>query len=153
MKTAKDVNLSNCNTGPSEIQIDCLIDMGLTAQEVADINTGWRETTAAAMQAVASAGGWVWQMFEGGNAISHGATGAHCIEAIKTACLPTSLQQTRMCFSEMTLANSHEPGSETAPASDVARFLLTRGPYAYLGTSWVGCEPDNGAEGGGNNQT
>ena len=30
---------------------------------------------------------------------------------------------------------------------------MRAGPYAFLGTGWVGCEPDNGVEGGGNNQT
>ena len=30
---------------------------------------------------------------------------------------------------------------------------MRAGPYAFLGTGWVGCEPDHGVEGGGNNQT
>jgi hypothetical protein len=37
------VNLSDCKTGPSEIQIGCLKDMGLTEQDVLDLNAGWRE--------------------------------------------------------------------------------------------------------------
>ena len=39
----------------------------------------------------------------------------------------------------LTLANSHSPGSQTDPEGDVAKFLVLRGPYAYIGTSWVGC--------------
>ena len=35
----------------------------------------------------------------------------------------------------------------------IHRFLLIRGTYSFIGTGWVGCEPDNGVEGGGNNQT
>ena len=31
------------------------------------------------------------------------------------------------------------PGSYTDADEDVARFLVLRGPHAYLGTSWVGC--------------
>lgn len=85
-------NLTDCKTGPSEIQIDCLKDMvrgarqlpapwssrvrrtcsellvfrqGLSEKDVLDLNAGWRETTANAMRAVAKAGGWVWQMFSG----------------------------------------------------------------------------------------
>ena len=38
-------------------------------------------------------------------------------------------------------------------ASDVAKFLLARGPFAFLDTGWVGCAPDEGVEGGGHNQT
>ena len=49
-------NLTDCKTGPSEIQIDCLQDMGLSEQDVLDLNAGWRETTASAMRAVAKAG-------------------------------------------------------------------------------------------------
>jgi hypothetical protein len=33
------------------------------------------------------------------------------------------------------------------------RFLIIRGTYSFIGTGWVGCEPDNGVEGGGHNQT
>ena len=151
-RTAKDVNLSDCKTGPSEIQIDCLQDMGLSVQDVLDLNEGWRKTTSQAMLAIAKAGGWVWQMFSGGTPIGHGAKGPGCVQALKTSCTKSSTQQTRMCMSALS-TESHEPGQLLYPEDDVARFLLTRGPYAFLGTSWVGCEPDNGVEGGGHNQT
>merc|ERR1712190_525517 len=57
-----------------------------------------------------------------------------------------------MCLSGVTLKNP-APASFVDPESDVARFSLTRGPHAFLGTGWVGCEPDDGVEGGGHNQT
>lgn len=85
-RTVHDVNLSDCRTGPSEIQIDCLMDMGLTAQDVVDLNDGWRATTEAAMRAVAGAGGWVWQMFNSGAAIAPNATGPSCVEGLTNAC-------------------------------------------------------------------
>ena len=59
-----------------------------------------------------------------------------------------------MCASTLTLktnattGRSLGPGQLAYPESDVARFLLTRGPYAFLGTAWVGCAPDHGVEGG-----
>lgn len=88
-----------------------------------------------------------------------GAKGASCVKALSATCTPTSSQQTRMCMSMLTpkMDGSTPPKSESPsafvdPASDVARFLLTRGPFAFLGTSWVGCEPDNGVEGGGASQ-
>lgn len=152
-RTAKDVNLSNCETGPSEIQADCLLDMGLTVDDVLALNAGWRETTAAAMRAVVAGGGWVWQMFSSGNALPRGAKGPGCTASLSAACLESSTQQTRMCFHGLTLNDTHAPGSLVDPDGDVARFLLTRGPHAYLGTGWVGCEPDDGADGGGHNQT
>ena len=116
--------------------------MGLTEQEVLDINAGWRNTTATAMQAIAKGGGWVWQMMSG---LSMPAgTGDKCASQLREQC---TQQNTRMTYSSFGLESSHAPGSIKDAASDVARFLLVRGPYAYLGTSWVGCEPDNGVEG------
>ena len=151
---AKNVNLSDCKTGPSEIEIHCLQDMGLSVQDVVDLTNGWKETTAAAMRAVANAGGWVWQMFSGGTPIAHGAKGPGCVKALESSCKSTSTQQTKMCMSALTAkmnettGRSLSPAEFVDPASDVARFLLTRGDYAFLGTSWVGCEPDSGVEGG-----
>lgn len=58
-----------------------------------------------------------------------------------------------MSYFGMPLSVKGQPGSLADPEGDVARFLLVRGPYAYLGTGWVGCEPDDGEEGGNRNQT
>jgi hypothetical protein len=145
---AQHVNLSDCKTGPSEIEIHCLADMGLSVQDVLDLTAGWKQTTAAAMRAIAKAGGWVWQMFSGGTPVGLNAKGAECVSALKASCKPTSAQQTRMCMSGLTAAArpNGAPSAFTDPESDVARFLLTRGPYGFLGTSWVGCEPDNGVD-------
>lgn len=34
------------------------------------------------------------------------------------------------------------PGNLTDPLQDIANFLLTRGPYAWLGHGWLGCSRD-----------
>ena len=57
---------------------------------------------------------------------------------LRAACTATSPQQTRMTYYELAIKR-HSPGWPTDPAADVARFLLTRGPFAFLGTGWVGC--------------
>ena len=107
-----------------------LEDMGLSEQDVLDLNAGWRSTCADAMRAVVNAGGWVWQMFApsgwgGGTPIGLGARGPRCATALRESCKPTSVQQTRMCLSMLTPIQS--PSSFKDPRSDVARFLLTRG--------------------------
>ena len=104
------------------------------------------------MRAVADAGGWVWQMFTGCG-FSEYDTGSSCVAAFTAACEPDSRQQTRMCYFDLKMRNQDEPDSFVDPASDVAKFLIARGPFAFLGTGWVGCEPDNGVEGGGHIQT
>lgn len=141
-------NLNDCKTGPSEIQSDCLKDMGLTNQDVLDLNAGWRKTTASAMRAVAKAGGWVWQMFSGLSAPAD--SGPTCAVGYHRACAKLRTDMNRM---DLRLKDPHAPGSVLDAASDVARFLLLRGTHSFLGTAWVGCEPDNGVEGGGHNQT
>ena len=51
-RTAADVNLSHCATGPSELESHCLLDTGLSAADVVAIMEGWRTTITAAMRAV-----------------------------------------------------------------------------------------------------
>ena len=125
-------NLSDCHTGPSEIQIDCLQDMGLTEQEVLDINSGWRETTANAMRAVAKGGGWVWQMFSGVGGLS--GTGDTCAKSLREQC---KTQNNRMSMMGLSLKDSHTPGSLKDPKGDVAKFLLVRGDFTGLARTWI----------------
>ena len=136
-RTAGDVNLSDCATGPSELESHCLLDTGLSAADVVALMEGWRATTAAAMRAVHGAGGWVWQMFHRDNA-SAALRGSGCTAQLRAACTAASPQQTRMTYYELS-TKRHSPGWPTDATAQVARFLLTRGPYAFLGTGWVGC--------------
>ena len=130
-------NISDCRTGPSEIEGHCLLDMGLTAEDVRDVTLGWRNTTAAALRAVHAAGGWAWQMFTENSASAP--NGTRCVEDYTRACKAGSSQQTHIVSYRVTLGNSHSPGSMTDAEGDVAKVLLLRGPYAFLGTGWVGC--------------
>ena len=81
------------------------------------------------------AGGWVWQMFHRNNA-SAPLTGSECIAWLRAACTAQSPHQTRMTFYELSIKR-HSRGWPTDPTGDVARFLLTRGAYAFLGTGTV----------------
>lgn len=130
-------NQSDCHTGPSEIEQHCLLDMGLSAADVREITLGWRNTTAAVLRAVHSAGGWAWQMFTE-NDVSY-TQGPNCTAQYRRACTATSSQQTHITSFRSSLRDSHSPGSMLDPEADVAKFLVLRGPYAYLGTGWVGC--------------
>ena len=64
--------------------------------------------------------------------------GTECTAQLQAACAAGSPQQTRMTLHSLSIRR-HSPGWATDPAGDVARFLLTRGPFAFLGTGWVGC--------------
>eukprot|EP01050_Picozoa_sp_SAG11_P025870 SAG11_NODE_5990_length_1416_cov_1.322703_2_plen_209_part_00 len=133
-------NQSDCkNSGPSAIEEHCLLDMGLSAADAKDLTLAWRQTTAAVMRAVYEHGGWAWQMFTEAGPPALSSNASECAKAYRGACLETSKQQTHMCSFKLSLNNSHSPGSLTDPEGDVAKFLLLRGPFAYLGTGWVGC--------------
>ena len=133
-------NISDCeDSGPSEIEAHCLLDMGLTARDVHDLVLAWRNTTAQVLRAVHRAGGWAWQMFTEAGPPEPTANVDSCIEQYRGACQPTSKQQQNMCSYKLTLSDRHSPGSLTDPDGDVAKFLILRGPYAFLGTAWVGC--------------
>lgn len=140
-------NLSDCkNSGPSEIEEHCLLDMGLSEQDAKDLTLAWRNTTVAALQAVHAAGGWVWQMFTESN-VGEFATNesAACAKAYRAACTSTSPHQTHIVIHGLSLSNHHSPGSITDAEGDVAKFLVLRGPHAYLGTGWVGCVGEGAA--------
>jgi hypothetical protein len=42
-------------------------------------------------------------------------------------------------FSPGSCAKGFDPGNLTDFDADLANFLLSRGPYAYLGNGWTGC--------------
>ena len=90
--------------------------MGLTEQEVLDINSGWRETTANAMRAVAKGGGWVWQMFSGVGGPS--GTGDTCAKSLREQC---KTQNNRMSMMGLSLKDSHTPGSLKDPKWTIQR--------------------------------
>lgn len=129
-------NMSVCGTGPSELEQHCLLDTGLSAQDVTDITLAWRQTMVAAMQAVHQAGGWVWQLFATNDVVS--TRGSNCTAQYQAACTAGSHHQTKSMFYPLTIPR-HSPGDPIDPASDVAKFLLLRGPFGWLGTGWVGC--------------
>jgi hypothetical protein len=105
--------------------------MGLSQQDVRDITAGWRETTERAMRAIAKSGGWVWQMFSGIRIPSSA-------DEWRERCATQDMRMGRMSL-ELQGRGSHGPLVAKDAASDVARFLLVRGPWAFLGTGWVGC--------------
>jgi hypothetical protein len=93
--------------------------------------------------AVQSHGGWAWPMFGGGEI--HRET---CAADLRSAC-----KQENGPIAYMFEKGDNGPSNLTQPQVDVANFLLVRGPYAWLGTGWVGCAPSTGPEGSGLNQT
>lgn len=135
--------------GATEEEKHCSIDMGLTAQDVADITGNWSLTKAQAKAAVLANKGFLWgsySMFVGtgarvaGNGIAPGEDPRpKCASFLREACTPNSPQQKGAFLFELTRKDFQDPFPLPFPVEDVAQFLLTRGPYAWLGHNWMGC--------------
>ena len=131
---------AKCPGGPTEEEVHCVIDMGLSAEDVKDITAGWKLTMAGAQAAIVKGGGFNWQLF-------HGATGpTKGMEASKCASLVRSL-----CGDKVYDAALQFQFAKPVPDFnlDLATFLLVRGPYAWLGYSWDGCTSGSAGPGQG----
>ena len=132
--------------GPSEENRYALRDTGLSKDQVALMTANWRANMAAVKRAILRSGGFNWQMFDvnGGTAASAPFQREHCASYMRdVACRPDSPLQSKSLFYGYT---DYQKGGvkDMLPyfAQDLAAFLLIRGPYAWLGYSWMGCNND-----------
>ena len=127
-----------------------ITDMGLTPADLQQLTASYDANMAALRASILAAGKFSWQMlWTGGAADAVGSTcpqplvqKATCAADLRALCSASSPAQTNR-----TLMYAFSPGgcSHVNPdalpdlVNDLANFLLVRGPFAYLGTAWVGC--------------
>ena len=129
--------------GPSEEDRHSLTDMGLGAAEVSALVAGYNDNMAAAKARILSLGGMSWQMFDVGHATNAGPTfGREDCAAYLRGPGPAKLQNQSLLFG---FTRNATAGALPAFDTDLASFLLVRGPYAWLGYSWVGCNDGDSA--------
>ena len=121
---------AKCPGGPTEEEVHCVIDMGLSAQDVKDITAAWKLTMSAAQAAIVKGGGFNWQLFSGAQGPTKGMPAAQCATVVRDLC-GDRLFNAAMVFDFATPVPDFN--------LDLATFLLVRGPYAWLGYSWDGC--------------
>jgi hypothetical protein len=125
-------------------------DMGLTPADLTQLTASYEATMAALRVRLLAGGRFSWQMlWTGGAADAVGQTcpsplvrKATCAADLRALCAAGSPQ-----YVNRTLMYAFGPGgcSHVNPdalpdlENDLANFLLVRGPWAYLGTAWVGC--------------
>lgn len=124
------------SSGPAESGKNALADMGLSPQDVVDISAGWVLSTKGVQQAVLDKGGFDWQLFSPG----HGTTGSNpvggakgCAAALRARCVYNdTLQHSAL------MMDAGKTSADFLP--NLAAFLLIRGPYAWFGNAWQGCD-------------
>lgn len=133
-------------SGPSEEDAHSVRDMGLDKAEVAKIRAGWAANMAAVKAKILQSGGFNWQMFDvnGGTAAAAPFQKEQCTAYMRgTACKPSSPLQTKSLFYGYTdYQKDGQKGVLPYFEQDLAAFMLIRGPYAWLGYSWMGCNND-----------
>jgi hypothetical protein len=136
--------------GPTEEKSTCIEDIGLTSSDMAALTDGWAKTNDAANAAVAAGGGLNYHSFQQDSkkcAVPHNDSSckdprATCAAFHRRACSNTSSFQTSYTFQEFTRKSHFDPFPLPYPEQDVASFLLVRGPYSWLGYSWMGCNTE-----------
>jgi hypothetical protein len=108
--------------------------MGLSAADVRNIWLEWNMTMQAAFQAVTDAGGYVYQMFNTNAGRDLKNPQASCATWLRTNCAPGAAAATQPLLFQFSDETSVPLPS---PEQDIAQFLLVRGPYAWIGYSWV----------------
>eukprot|EP00035_Acanthoeca_spectabilis_P011791 m.208344 g.208344 ORF g.208344 m.208344 type:complete len:364 (+) comp15448_c0_seq22:435-1526(+) len=125
--------------GPSEMDRDAVRDMGLSQDDVRDIFEAWQSNMAAVIDLVSTRGGWTFSQLQAGQSTIPTSEAA-CAAQFQAACTPEGTASGQSGVSLYSLSDNH---TNTAKVNNLAVFLLTRGPYAYIGHGWEGlCTAD-----------
>jgi hypothetical protein len=115
--------------GATEEDLHCVEDMGLTQAQVTNITLNWQQTMQEAAQAIMDNNGWGWYMFSDSTSPS----ASQCTQYFTQEAV--NYNNTTLLF-QWTGSNQYPlPNIDV----DLATFMLIRGPYAWLGYSWLGC--------------
>jgi len=136
--------------GPTEYEAHCVEDMGLTKNELVDLTNAYWSNMDAVRKAVISRGKFSWQQLWTGQGNSNRDIGdtcpspfvknTTCTADLRKLCMSTAPPQTRfMMYAFAPGGCRTDPSHLTEFESDLANFLLVRGPYAALGHGWLGC--------------
>ena len=132
--------------GPSEMNGNCTIDMGLSATDIADITEAWHQNFVTAKAVAVGAGGFEWHLLE---AVSSPVRGSldECKAFFREACSPHSTAYDSALMVRFTYGS--KPGYG-APywQEDLATFLLIRGPFGWIGHDFSTCALDAERVGG-----
>ena len=122
--------------GATEEDAHCIDDMGLVQADTTAIRAAWVDNMRAVQEAVLANGGFAWAYFDQQATPAKGNASA-CAAFFRSACAPNSSTYTSTLLLQYTSPHTYPL---VAFPQDLATFLLIRGPYAFLGYAWVGCD-------------
>ena len=137
-----------CNMSPiggaTEEDGHCVEDMGLTQADVTAIRDGWVQTMAEVKTAVLKHSGFGWPYLAERGVLSLDLRDPkkECAAYHRAQCKKNSPVSNQPLMAEFTRKLFHDPFPLPYPKQDAASFLLVRGPYAWLGFSWMGCNTE-----------
>jgi hypothetical protein len=122
--------------GPSEIDRNSQVDMGLSDDDVSAITRGWLQTQTAVQSALLAAGKYTWSLLPGqnnANASPKMLDSSNCAAMLEPACSSEAspYASAPLLFGLTTSQNKSDPLPQLN--TDIAAFLAMRGPYAYAG--------------------
>merc|ERR1712190_526912 len=122
--------------GPTEEDSHYIADTGASSDDMKAQVAAYQESMAELQKKVVPMGGFWWQLMDGGALKSLAKMNSTtCKATLRSVCVtkPTT-------WNKMQMYGIPGTGVSTVNFTDyTAEFLLTRGPYAMLGYSWVGC--------------
>jgi len=128
--------------GATEEDFYCTEDMGLSQADVTAIRDGWQKTMDTVKEAVLAHGGFAWPYFSarGIKSLDLSDPRPECAAYHRSQCVAGggAASKGALMF-EFTRAKFHSPFPLPFAEQDAASFLLVRGPYAWIGFSWMGC--------------
>ncbi|CAE8730362.1 unnamed protein product [Polarella glacialis] len=133
--------------GPSEMDGHAAEDMGLTAADLADLIAAFQWQQSHVYATILKRGKFTWNQFWNGSPEKTAwidcpapmVAKKTCSADVRSLCNASSPART------VAMVYSFSPGCMSStekladPDTDIAAFLLTRGPYAWLGHGWSNC--------------
>ena len=130
---------------------DCEHDMGLSAQDMLDLQYGWADMMNRTQARVLELGGFDWRMFRPGAGTCDGPpfkrNSGSCTSYFRENCQSnSSLQHSAMMYGLGQGCNLalDKAGDVLDIDFHLPAFLTLRGPFAWLGWAWVGCSGSRG---------
>ena len=118
---------------PQEVSPTLITDVGLSPNDVRDIQCAWQQTFSRAQNAIVAAGGWNWQLFlPTANVITKQTKLAECNAFYRSSCRSNSTMQTANLYYLFSGTGGGKWFEPTSPFLDIASFLLVRGQYVSL---------------------